>query len=334
MIPSYDPCAWTYPIYRNNLNNRVLTASASPQNFCQIPDFSSSFGIIAIKRLYEEPKYKEGFIDAIFYCEIFKRFHYFKPDPNAVKFKDFLKKCFFELKGFDFVEKEDAQGFLNDLRNKIDYWIFLNFPKYYSQIQIPSFDLWPETSNLATRVEELFTETIKQICNPLPCSIVDPHFQLQYQDLRDGEIRYRNADHIDCSRYALYRLREEKVKNIIFNKEGGFVFGCSDSRVVQKLIRQFGFQIVDEPEENDLILYFDEDTQVTHGAVVVYPEELITYGKWGSLKQIIKAPISFVPDYGMFFLALRKSGIVDITQPWIFDSSSSSEEEGFIPTLD
>ena len=179
----------------------------------------------------QEPR--ESFIDALCYCEIFKKFHCFEPDPRASKFEEILKESFFAMENlrekywiWDQFKRVDVEECLTGIGKKISDWVERDFPEEASQIAMPLFDLSPEDQQserifapqLIKRVEELWTKTLEAIGRPLSCVIVDPKFQLQYRDSVTGQMRREAPHRMDCLHYAFYKLREENVKNVLLKE--------------------------------------------------------------------------------------------------------------------
>ncbi len=280
----------------------------------------------------QEPR--ESFIDALCYCEIFKKFHCFEPDPRASKFEEILRESFFAMENlrekywiWDQFKRVDVEECLTGIGKKISDWVERDFPEEASQIAMPLFDLSPEDQQserifapqLIKRVEELWTKTLEAIGRPLSCVIVDPKFQLQYRDSVTGQMRREAPHRMDCLHYAFYKLREENVKNVLFERESGSILGHSTSRSAQ-ILRALGYKMVSRPKKNDIVLYLDKDMRFVHAAVMVDPDELIVEEKWGLHVQILEAPLPFVSEeYGCYALFVRKIGGVNVEVPWVLD---------------
>ncbi|MBA3239537.1 MAG: hypothetical protein H0T62_14505 [Parachlamydiaceae bacterium] len=185
-------------------------------------------------------------------------------------------------------------------------------------LNVKEFD---ETSSvLLSEVETLMANLIKTAKEKatalLGCSIIKHNFKLQYEDVKTHAIHTMDTAETDCISYAFYKIHEEKAQHWIFNKTLK-VLDVED--VMQALLKEFKYKLVNEPQEGDLICYL-KNNQMRHFGVMVDTQTV--HSKWGQLTSIISHPIDTVSAAdGLYYLLFRKENNNGYNQPWVLDST-------------
>ncbi|WP_068470068.1 hypothetical protein [Candidatus Protochlamydia phocaeensis] len=114
-----------------------------------------------------------------------------------------------------------------------------------------------------------------------------------------NSIQAIKAHEISCFAYALLKKREPSVIPSILAKE--------DAACTLKDILALGYRAVSHPDEGDLVLYFDDSTQIQH--MGIYGEQGLVESKWGiNNTEIYRHQVFDVPpNYGKQVIFMRKS---------------------------
>lgn len=106
---------------------------------------------------------------------------------------------------------------------------------------------------------------------------------------------------MSCFAYTLLKAREENAKSLITS------LSQADLKVMDLI--NWGYRDVLNPDENDLVLYMNENQQINH--IGRFTAQGFVESKWGINGQVFEHPIFDVPaHYGTKVIFMRKSSAV------------------------